>query len=103
MAWEYAQGFFGQGLEIYFILGEDVGAAPPSQAFCSQYAGDQGYDPMNVLIDPHWQTFSSFIQIGGNSLPWDVLLDGDDMMFVWESVDPTFSLLQSELNKLLAD
>ncbi len=54
-------------------------------------------------MDPHWQTFGSFITIGGNSLPWDVLLDGDDMMFKWESVDPNFAVLQSELNKLLGD
>ena len=102
-AWEYAQGFFGQGLEIYFVLGEDAGGAPPSQAYCMQYAEGHGFDPVNVLIDPSWQTFGSFITIGGNTLPWDVLLDGDDMMFVWESVDPNFAVLQSELNKLLGD
>ncbi len=102
-AWEYAQGFFGQGLELYFILGEDAGGGPPNQAFCNQYAEGHGFDATNVLMDPHWQTFGSFITIGGNSLPWDVLLDGDDMMFVWESMDPNFAVLQSELNKLLGN
>ncbi|MBM4370745.1 MAG: hypothetical protein FJ098_03780 [Deltaproteobacteria bacterium] len=103
MAWEYAQGFLEQGLEQFFVLGEDAGGAPPSQAYCNQYAEGHGFDPTRVLIDPHWQTFGAFISVGGTSLPWDVLLDGDDMLFVWESVDPSFAVLQSELNKLLGD
>jgi len=78
------------GLEVLVLLGEDDAGGEPTPAYCAQYAEDMGLDPAAVVID--WSGDASFATIedhlnlygdGSLSLPWDGVLDGSTMRYVW--------------------
>lgn len=91
-----------QGLQLIFVLGEDPPGNPPSPAYCQQWAESHSVTAP-VMLDAHWTGLDSKITPSGFDLPWDYLLDGDDMTYVWESVTPDGAALQAEIQKLLAD
>lgn len=88
------------GLQLLFVLGETPSSGTPTPGYCKQWQQSHGVSAP-VLIDGHWQAIDSKIAPGGFDLPWEYLLDGDDMTFTWESVNP--SGLQQQIMKLLAD
>ena len=80
----------GDGLQVLVVLGEDADGAEPSLAFCQEYAASMGLDPASVVID--WRDGESFAEVGdrlelysdeGLGLPWDGVLDGLAMRYVW--------------------
>jgi len=91
-----------KGLQLLFILGEDPNSNKPNPGYCKQWAANHSVTAP-VLVDTSWMTMAKKISPGGNSLPWDLLLDGDDMKFVWESVNYSSEALTQEINKLLND
>ena len=91
-----------QGLQLYFVLGEDPNSGKPTPGYCKQWAIDHSVTAP-VLIDQSWVTMDTKISASGNELPWDFLLDGDDMTFVWESVQFSPGELENQIKKLLND
>lgn len=91
-----------QGLQLIFVLGEDPQGNPPSAAYGKQWAQNHQVTAP-IMLDPSWKGLDSKITPSGYDLPWDYLLDGDDMTFVWESVNWSGEVLASEIQKLLAD
>ena len=72
------------------ILGEDANSMMPTEAYCVGYAEDHDLDPAEVYID--WQYEATFSHIdpylgpnGEFAIPWDVLVRGTDMEYVWHS------------------
>ena len=100
MAEQMWKQFRGDGLQLIFVLGENMASGVPTPGYCKQWKQSHGVSAP-VLIDGHWQTIDSKISPGGFDLPWEYLLDGDDMTFEWESVNPM--QIQQEILKLLAD
>ncbi len=88
------------GVQLIFILGETPSGGAPTLGYCKTWAMDHGVTAP-VLIDAHWETIDSKITPGGFDLPWDYLLDGDDMTFTWESLDPSPAAFMQALNNLL--
>jgi hypothetical protein len=96
------QQYASQGLQLIFVLGEDPQGNPPSGAYCKQWAQSHQVTAP-VMLDAGWKGLDSKIASGGYSLPWDYILDGDDMTFVWESVNWSSDALNGQIQKLLAD
>ena len=90
------------GLQLVFVLGETPAETPPTLSYCKTWKSSHTVTAP-VLIDAHWQTIDSKITPGGFDLPWDYLLDGDDMTFKWESINYTPAIFQQQLNNLLND
>lgn len=96
------QQYLSEGLQLVFILGENAAGQTPSLAYCNSWKkAHQLKSP--VLVDSHWQVTDAHIASQGAALPWDYLLDGDNMRFVWESVVFTMPTLMGEITKLLDD
>ena len=80
-----------EGLEILAVLGEDGGGGKPTQEYCEQYATSAGFDPAKMVIDygaASWDTLFQRMANGGNGgigLPWDGVLDGRGMVYVYNS------------------
>ncbi len=80
------------GLDLVVVLGEDRGGAAPSLAYCREYALAKGLDPANTFIDHDgraaWSTLFGAINTytdGSIGLPWNAVLDGRSMRYVWSS------------------
>jgi hypothetical protein len=87
------------------ILGEDANSMMPTEAYCVGYAEDHDLDPANVYID--WQYDATFSHIdrylnadGSFSIPWDVLVKGNGLVYTWHSDLPSPDL-QTVLDQLL--
>jgi tRNA G37 N-methylase TrmD len=92
----------GQGLQLIFVLGEDPQGNPPTPSYCQQWKQSHGVSAP-ILLDGHWAGLDSRITPSGYDLPWDYLLDGDNMMYVWESVEFSSEDLMNNIQTLLAD
>ena len=85
----------GIGLEVLFVLGEDANGAPPTLNYCKQYADQYSIPYDKVVIDNGaqyggWETTFSHIypylaDDGSFALPWDAILDGDNMEYMFAS------------------
>ncbi len=92
------------GLDVVVVLGEDTAGAKPTQAYCQEYAAAHGLDPAVVYIDHDGtQSFAAvqeavelYMPAGTLSLPWDGLLRGDGMLYLW-----TPGEVQGDLSSLL--
>ena len=91
-----------QGLQLIFILGQDPPGNAPTPAYCQQWAESHNVTAP-IMLDPDWAGLDSKVTPSGYDLPWDYLLDGDDMTYVWESVTPDGAALQAKIAELLAD
>lgn len=81
-----------EGLDLIVVIGEDRLGAAPSLAYCREYALAKGLDPENTFIDHDgtnaWPVlFGAINTYSGNSigLPWNAVLDGASMVYVWSS------------------
>lgn len=81
-----------EGLDLIVVVGEDRLGAKPSLAFCREYALAKGLDPANTFIDHDgvgsWPVlFDVLNTYSGSSigLPWNAVLDGNSMTYVWSS------------------
>jgi hypothetical protein len=74
------------GLELLVFLSEDPDYEPPTLEYCESYAAQQGIDPSRMVIDPNFQALFGHMDsgVGGDiGLPWDGVLDGRGMVYVW--------------------
>ena len=77
------------------VIGEDGNAAPPTLNYCKQYAAQYGIPPEKTYIDSAgngagWNTLFTNIypylaDDGSFALPWDAVLDGDNMEYMYAS------------------
>ncbi len=98
----------GAKLQVIYILGEDASGNAPDQGFCQRYAQGHGIEPSRVYMDTEWDTVFHHIfpyLPGGNNLllPWEALLDGDNMEYVWHSPDDGSPLPMNLLGQVLND
>lgn len=89
------------GLDAIILLGETSSGAAPTLADCKQYAISHDAPPAIVFIDNKggqaWgNTFDAIdnYSSGGLSVPWNAILDGDSMEYVWSSTAGTGSMYQ---------
>jgi len=80
------------GLDLLVVIGEDRLGAPPTLAYCREYALAKGLDPANTFIDNDrsraWASLFDAINTysgGSIGLPWNAVLDGASMRYVWSS------------------
>ena len=97
-----------EGLDAIILFGETASGAPPSLGDCKQYAISHSAPPEIVFIDNHagvaWgNTFDAIdnYSTGGLSVPWNAILDGESMEYMWSSTAGTGSLYQA-IDDLLA-
>ncbi len=81
-----------EGLELMVVIGEDAAGAQPTLAYCSDYAGKKGLDPATTYIDHDgtnsWPVIFGAIDTysgGSIGLPWNAVLDGRSMEYIWSS------------------
>jgi hypothetical protein len=81
-----------EGLDLIVVIGEDRLGGQPSLAYCREYALAKGLDPENTFVDHDGQgswpvLFGAINTYSGNSigLPWNAVLDGQSMVYVWSS------------------
>lgn len=93
LAAAYHTGHVKVGLELMVVLGEDLSGLAPSQQYCLEYAESHDIDPSLVYMDnssPNgaWQMLFAHVNPGGGAvlgLPWNGVLRGSDMGYVWTS------------------
>ena len=89
------------------MIGEDAAGNVPTLQYCMDYAAAKGVDPADVYIDhgAHaWQTLFGAIEnyTGGSiGLPWEGIVRGESMEYVWNSVTGEGSAM-SVLDEVLA-
>jgi Cys-rich repeat protein len=96
------QQYKDQGLQLIFVLGENPQSGAPTPAYCQQWAQSHQVTAP-IMLDAHWAGIDSKIAASGYDLPWDYLLDGDDMEYVWESVNWSQDALLGNIQILLND
>ncbi|MCA9513806.1 MAG: redoxin domain-containing protein [Myxococcales bacterium] len=89
---ERYQDLAGQGLDLMVVVGEDQFSEPPSLEYCMDYALSHGLSPEQTFIDndgtrswPNLFTAIDTYSGGSIGLPWNVVLDGRSMEYVWSS------------------
>ena len=97
----------GRSLRAWIVLGADSNDNPPSQAFCQGYATRYDLDPTKVFYDAQWETLFGhvfpYLQNDTLLLPWEALLDGDNMEYVYHSPPGGGRLDMNTLNAVLDD
>lgn len=80
------------GLDLMVVIGENASGLAPSLEYCMDYAGRKGLDPSSTFIDNDgtnsWPTLFSAIDTysgGSIGLPWNAVLDGRSMEYIWSS------------------
>lgn len=105
MAAKYAQDEIN-GLDYIVILGEDQNGAMPSQDYCKAYAEQNNIDPAKMVIDMSWEVLFAKVdsgQAGGIGLPWDGVINGDGMTYVWNATVPSPTSADAAVDALLAE
>lgn len=81
-----------QGLDLMVVIGENNAGGQPSLEYCKDYAGAKGVDPASTFVDNDgsrsWPVLFSAIETysgGSIGLPWNVVLDGRSMEYIWSS------------------
>ena len=108
------QDYKSVGLDIMVVIGENTAGLQPSLSFCKSYAKSMNLPADKVFIDwgntyGGWEVMFSkvnpYLGAGGElSLPWDAVLDGDNMEYMSCSMNlGGFGSLVDALNAALAD
>lgn len=92
VAGERAKANESAGLDLMVVIGENTAGTAPSVQYCKDYAGAKGLDPGATFIDHDGQRswpvlFDAINTYSGGSigLPWNAVLDGRSMEYVWSS------------------
>lgn len=92
------------GVEILVYLGGDAADELPTEEYCTQYANQFGFDPARMLIDGQFEQLFSHVDSGasggGTTLPFDAILDGNGMEYMWNGTRQT-SGAYNEVLKLI--
>jgi len=80
------------GLDLMVVIGENAAGAAPSLEYCKDYAGKKGLDMASTFIDHDgtnsWPVLFGAIDTysgGSIGLPWNAVLDGRSMEYIWSS------------------
>jgi len=80
------------GLDLMVVIGENAAGAEPSLEYCKDYAGKKGLDAAATFIDHDgtnsWPVLFGAIDTysgGSIGLPWNAVLDGRSMEYIWSS------------------
>lgn len=86
------QELAGEGLDLMVVVGENQFSEAPSLEYCMEYALSHGLTPEQTFIDHDgersWpQLFGAIDTYSGDTigLPWNVVLDGRSMEYIWSS------------------
>ena len=103
----------GTGLDIMIVIGENDSGGQPTLDYCLGYAAQYGVPPEKTFIDygaqyGGWETTFQYIypylaSDGTFALPWDAVLDGDNMEYIFSSGNPTYPSVTDALNAALSD
>lgn len=77
-----------EGLEVFAILSEDAQGAVPTLEYCKQYADSTGFPQDRMLIDNKFAKLFNVMANGGNGgigLPWDGVLNGEGLIYLFNS------------------
>jgi len=96
------------------VIGETGSGGKPTLAYCLQYATQHNIPPEKTFIDHGtqwggWEILFTYLEPyladdGSFALPWDGVLDGDNMEYVFSSGNPTtYASVNAALDALLAD
>ncbi len=95
------------------VIGENAQGGEPTLAYCTQYANQHGVPPEKTFIDygtqyGGWETtfanlYPYLADDGSFALPWDAVLDGDNMEYIFSSGNPTYPSVTDALNAALSD
>ena len=102
------------GLDIMIILGEaGYQGAKPNMDYCKAYAASHNTPLDKIFLDwgdqyAAWETTMTNINpyLGPNGefgLPWDAVLDGDNMEFIQASTAGPYGSITDALNAALSD
>ena len=100
------------GMDVMFVLGENEYGAKPTAATCKSYAEKIGASPENFYVDfdydngGSWATsfqniFPYLSPDGAFYLPWDAVLDGANMEYVYSSSIGPHSSAQAAVVELM--
>ncbi len=82
--WEAKKGL---GLRALIVLGADAADQVPTPAYCQEYARELGVDPSILYIPAEgFDTITDHLELydeGTLGLPWEGVLDGRNMRYVW--------------------
>ena len=103
----------GIGLDIAIVIGENAQGGKPTLDYCMQYANQYGVPPEKTYIDygtqwGGWETLFTYMDPylnadGSFALPWDAILDGDNMEYMFTSGSPTYPNVVDALNAVLSN
>ncbi len=92
VAGERAREYAEDGLDLMVVIGENAAGTEPSLEYCKDYAGAKGLDPASTFVDHDgsnsWPVLFSAIDTysgGSIGLPWNAVLDGRSMEYIWSS------------------
>ena len=101
-----------EGLELWVVLGETMEGGEPDLDYCMAYAESHGMNPENLYIDynsgsvnPAWDTLFTHIAAGTTSigLPWQAVVEGIEMTYLWNNVEPGGPSGEQVIEELLAN
>ncbi|MFT7578978.1 MAG: hypothetical protein ACI9MR_000640 [Myxococcota bacterium] len=109
-AWARYQELQDDGLELLVVVGEDNFGNEPTLEYCTAYATGKGMDPALTFIDhdgtqswPNLFTHINTYSGGSIGLPWNVVLNGNSMEYVWSSNTGEGDLYGAQRTLLEAD
>jgi len=95
------------------IIGENGSGGKPNLTYCQQYADSHGVSRDKTFIDygtqyGGWETtfanLNPYLGADGSfALPWDAVLDGDNMEYLFSSGNPTYPGVNEALEAALSD
>jgi hypothetical protein len=95
------------------VIGENDQGGEPTLPYCLAYAEKYGIPPEKTFIDygaqyGGWETtfanlYPYLSSDGSFALPWDAVLDGDNMEYIFSSGNPTYPSVTDALNAVLSD
>ena len=77
------------------VIGEDNAGSPPTDGYCASYAADKGVDPNLTFGGDSGKTLFTYVNNygeGGFGVPWNLILDGSTLEYVWSSTTGTGDL-----------
>jgi hypothetical protein len=95
------------------VIGENAQGGEPTLQYCTTYAESHGVPPEKTFIDygaqyGGWETTFTYLypylaDDGSFALPWDAVLDGDNMEYMFSSGNPTYPSVNDAIGTALAD
>jgi len=101
-----------EGLELWVVLGETGQYTQPDLEYCMAYAESHSISPENVYLDynpeslnPAWDVLFANVSpmVTDIGLPWSAIIEGGEMMYVWNSAQPNAGSAESAFDEYLGE